>query len=67
VDSNDFNLIIEMLKADPGMVYIAPTGKTMLLLVGPEQKLMYIEAMADQNFTLMPQEEIEQIITNFLT
>jgi hypothetical protein len=48
-------------------VYISPSGKTMLLLVGPEQKLMYIEAMADQNFTLMPQEEIEQIITNFLT
>jgi hypothetical protein len=65
--SHELDLIVEMLKMDPGTVYITPSGKAMLLLVGPEDKLMYIQARDDQNFSIMTQDEIETIVKRFLS
>lgn len=59
--SPEMETLIALLKANPGTVYIAPSGRTLYMLVGPEEKLMYLHALK-KPFNEMTEEEINLCI-----
>lgn len=66
MEPSTYDYVVMQLKANPGTVWISPSGKTMLMLVGPEEKVMYASALT-KNFNDMSQEEIEEAIKNLLS
>jgi hypothetical protein len=64
--SPEMEALIVMLKANPGMVYITPSGRTIYMLVGPEEKLMYLHSL-NTPFSEMSDEEINLAIQKMLS
>ena len=63
---SDFELIVETLKANPDHIYITSDGTKLFMLVGPEQKLMFVQAV-NKNFNAMTEDEINTMIQNLLS
>lgn len=64
--SNAMEDLVKMLKANPGMVYITSDGRSLYMLVGPEEKLMYMHALK-KPFSEMTEEEVNLAIQKILS
>ena len=58
--------LIQMLKSNPGYVFITPDGTRLFALVGPEEKLMVATCLV-KNFNDMTEDEVNQFIQNLLS
>lgn len=63
--SSELQNLVQMLKTNPGYVYVNPEGTYLFALVGPEEKLM-VAAAPMRNLHEMSQTELDEFIVKLL-
>lgn len=62
--SSELNALVQVLKSNPGYVYVNPEGTHMFALVGPEEKLMVFASKID--LRELNQTELESLLVRIL-